>query len=79
MIHMAPVLYSNGCPKCRVLKAKLENKNINFIENNDLEEMKTVLEVEGIFSLQVLHVDETFMKFEVANTWVNSYADEITA
>ena len=36
---MKVILYSTGCPKCRVLKTKLDKKNINYIENNDVEEM----------------------------------------
>ena len=35
------ILYSNGCPKCKVLKSKLENKKIEFWQ--DLKEVKKYL------------------------------------
>ncbi|MBQ6143544.1 MAG: hypothetical protein IJI84_03550 [Clostridia bacterium] len=62
------ILYSNGCPKCKVLKAKLESKSIPFAENGNLEELVSM----GIQSLPVLNVDGTFLNFVKANDWVNS-------
>ena len=62
------ILYSNGCPKCKVLKAKLEAKNITFTENDNLEELVSM----GIQSLPVLKVDGVFLNFVKANDWVNS-------
>jgi glutaredoxin len=32
-------LYSTGCPKCKVLETKLNNKNIEFNVNTDVDEM----------------------------------------
>ena len=29
-------LYSTGCPQCKVLKAKLEAANVDFVEVTDL-------------------------------------------
>lgn len=62
------ILYSNGCPKCKVLKAKLEAKNIAFTENNNLEELISM----GIQCLPVLKVNGDFLNFLTANEWVNS-------
>ena len=64
---MKVILYSTGCPKCRVLKTKLDKKNINYIENNDVEEM---LEL-GFDLLPVLKVDDDIMNFTEANDWIN--------
>lgn len=64
---MKVILYSTGCPKCRVLKTKLDKKNINYIENNDVEEM---LEL-GFDLLPVLKVDNDIMSFTEANDWIN--------
>ena len=64
---MKVILYSTGCPKCRVLKTKLDKKNINYIENNDVEEM---LEL-GFDLLPVLKVDNDIMNLTEANDWIN--------
>ena len=60
------ILYSNGCPKCMVLKSKLQAKNINFKESDNLEELVQ----RGFKSLPVLKV-ETYKNFTEANAWVN--------
>ena len=62
------ILYSNGCPKCKVLKAKLEAKNIAFTENNNVEELIPM----GYQSLPMLSVNVEFLYFVEANDWVNS-------
>ena len=64
---MKVILYSTGCPKCRVLKTNLDKRNINYIENNDVEEM---LEL-GFDLLPVLKVDNDIMNFTEANDWIN--------
>ena len=30
------ILYSTGCPKCKILKKKLEDKNIDYVESDDI-------------------------------------------
>ena len=64
---MKVILYSTGCPKCRVLKTKLDKKNINYIENSDVEEM---LELR-FDRLTILKVDNDIMNFTEANDWIN--------
>lgn len=61
------VLYSNDCPKCKVIKNKLEKKGIEFIENNNIEELVVL----GFKSLPVLKVEENLMSFVDANNWIN--------
>ena len=61
-------LYTTGCPKCEVLKAKLKQKNIPFDEIND---MQPLLE-RGFMTVPVLEVDDKFMDFSEAIKYVNA-------
>lgn len=65
-------LYTNGCPKCNVIKSKLEAKNIPFTENTNVEELISL----GIQSLPVLKVGDEFLSFVDANAWVNSQTSQ---
>lgn len=64
-------LYSNGCPKCKVIKSKLESKNIVFEETDDTQRII----LEGYKTFPVLEVDGRFMDFVSANNWVNQYVE----
>lgn len=64
---MEVILYSTGCPKCNVLKKKLNDKNINFTENNDIDIMTSL----GIEQVPVLSIDGKLMDFSQANAWIN--------
>lgn len=61
------VLYSTGCPQCLVLKKKLESKGIEFVENNDKEQMLSM----NFTRVPVLEVDGKQMDFVTANKWIN--------
>lgn len=61
------VLYSTGCPKCTVLKKKLDNKGIKYTENSSIEEMLSL----NITLVPVLKVGDSMMDFVQANTWIN--------
>lgn len=61
------ILYSTGCPKCRVLEAKLKEKNIDYVHKNNVDEM---LE-KGIQSVPVLEVNGELLDFIKAIQWVN--------
>lgn len=61
------VLYSTGCPKCNVLKSKLNAKGIEYTENNSVAEMTEL----GIAQVPVLSVDGNLMDFKEAVSWVN--------
>lgn len=65
---MITVYSKVGCPKCRVLKMKLEKKNIQFSGCEDQDKMKEM----GFMSLPVMDVDGTIMKFEDAVKYVNT-------
>lgn len=62
------VLYSTDCPKCKVLKKKLEEKGIAYQENNSVKEMLSL----GINQVPVLKVNGELLDFSAANTWINN-------
>ena len=64
---MNVVLYTTHCPKCNVLHAKLEEKNIEFTENENVR----ILIKNGYVSAPMLEVDGEFMDFGAAVKWVN--------
>lgn len=61
------VLYSTGCPKCRILLKKLDSKGLNYTENKSVEEMQEL----GITSAPVLKVGEELLDFKSAIRWVD--------
>ena len=61
------ILYSTGCPRCKVLEAKLKQKNVEYTECNDVKEM----EEKGISSVPYLSVDEELMDFGESVKWIN--------
>lgn len=62
------ILYSNGCPKCNVIKSKLQSKKIAFTETDDFSKLNDI----GIQSLPALEVDGKILTFVEANNWVNN-------
>lgn len=60
------VLYSIGCPKCTVLKMKLDQKGIEYGLNDSMEEMEAL----GIQSVPVLSVNGELKDFSEAVRWV---------
>lgn len=65
---MEVTLYSTGCPKCKVLGAKLDWKNINYNVVSDIN----VIISKGINTVPVLEVDNNLMEFKTAVDWVNA-------
>lgn len=61
------MLYSTGCPRCNVLKKKLNEKGIDYTENNSVDEMVSM----GIMEVPVLSVDGKLLDFSEAVKWVN--------
>ena len=62
------VLYTTGCPKCRILEKKLNDKQIKFDVCNDTEKMKEI----GITSVPVLSVDDNKLNYYDAVKHLNS-------
>lgn len=65
---MNVILYSTHCPRCIVLKSKLNQKNISYKEINDIEIMKE----KGYLSVPVLEVDNKIMNFKEAFNYIDS-------
>lgn len=63
------VLYTKeDCPRCDMLKAKLNAKNIAFAEIKD----EATIEALGIDFLPVLQVGDSMLKLSEANDFINS-------
>ena len=60
-------IYSTGCPRCKVLKTKMEQKGIEYNECQDVDKMRAM----GIRSVPVLAVDDRLLTFEDAIKFIN--------
>lgn len=65
------ILYTIGCPKCKVLETLLKQKNINFEMCTDIEKMKQ----KKIAQAPVLEVNDVLYTFTDAVKWVKEYAN----
>ena len=63
-----PILYSTGCPRCKVLEKKLESKGVAYEKNNSVDEMLSL----GITEVPVLNVYGQLLSFSEANEWINN-------
>ena len=64
---MVTIYTQNTCPKCGVLKKKLDLKNIEYSECQDIKTMEEL----AIAETPVLQVDDTFLIYSEAVKWVN--------
>lgn len=62
---MKVILYEHGCPKCKVLKMKLDQKNIKYEHINDVELMRN----KGFVNMPKLEVDGVVYDFKEAVEW----------
>lgn len=60
------ILYEHGCPKCKVLKMKLDQKKISYETINDIEVMKA----KGFLEAPKLEVEGVVMGFKDAADWI---------
>ena len=65
---MDVVFYSTDCPKCKVLKAKLDSKGIDYTIFNDVDRMVEM----GITTVPNLMVNGKLMNFKESIDWLNS-------
>lgn len=65
---MKVTLFSTGCPKCKVLEAKLKQKGIVYEHINDMD----IMTEKGFMSVPMLEVDGNVMDFATANNWINN-------
>lgn len=59
------ILYSNDCPKCKILKQKLDQKQITYDLCSDIETMKN----KGFMTVPMLEVNGEIMDFNKAIKW----------
>ena len=62
------VIYTTAtCPRCKVLKQKMKQKNIEYTEINDIQ---TVIEM-GYQTVPVIKINDKILTFSEANKWIN--------
>lgn len=61
-------LYSTGCPKCKVLISKFNEKNIDYEICDDI----SIMLKKGITQLPVLDVSGDVMDFKKSVEWINN-------
>ena len=69
---MKVILYEHGCPRCKVLKMKLDQKKIQYEHINDVELMTS----KGFTEAPKLEVDDQILNFKEAVDWINNYKGE---
>lgn len=60
------ILYEHGCPRCKVLKSKLDLKGIKYENITDVEVMKA----KGFQEAPKLEVNGVVMNFKEAVDWI---------
>lgn len=73
---MSITLFTTHCPRCKVLEAKLNQKNIAYNEVTDMVEMEKL----GIMSVPTLCIDDDneykLLNFKQAIDWVGGQSSE---
>lgn len=68
---MEVTLYSTGCPKCNVLKKKLEAANINYTEVTDTDKVSQICNSTGFDSVPIIAIEDGhILDFNRAIAWV---------
>lgn len=62
------IFYSTDCPKCKILKKKLDSKNLTYSLVDDVDVMLDL----GLMSAPALSVDGKLMDFSSAINFINS-------
>lgn len=65
---MNVVLYSTGCPRCKILKSKLDKKGITYSVVDDVDKMLSM----SMTTMPVLEIDGVKMNFKEAINWINN-------
>lgn len=63
------ILFSNGCPRCKVLKQKLDDKQIKYTINEDFDELIE----NGLQTAPVLKVDDNYYQFGEAVKFIGEW------
>lgn len=68
---MNVILYSTGCPQCKILKAKLDQAGIQYTVVTD----QAVMTAMGFKSAPMLQIDNNTYKFVDAVQWIRGYVN----
>jgi len=63
---MNVIFYTTDCPKCKVLKAKLQQAGIEFTEEHDVD----VMLMKGLKAAPALEVNGHLFDFKLAIAWI---------
>lgn len=63
------IFYTTHCPKCKVLKAKLDSLNINYLIQEDINVMENI----GMTTAPMLQVGNNLLTFSQAVKWLKEY------
>lgn len=65
---MVKIYTTDTCTRCKVLKAKMDSKGIEYQSITDPDEIKKL----GIMSVPYMQIDDgELMDFATANAWIN--------
>ena len=67
MVKTKVILYSTECPRCEMLKSKLNEKKIEYETVSDVEKMLSI----GIFTVPYLELDGELLDFRDAFKWAS--------
>ena len=62
------ILYSNNCPRCKILKKKLDDNKINY---EIIDDVDTMID-KGLSTVPVLEINGKMLDFKEAVEWVNN-------
>ena len=63
------ILYEHGCPRCKMLKAKLDKSGIRYENVTDVAVMKS----KGFTEAPKLEIDGVVMGFKDAVKWIGEH------
>ena len=63
------IFYTTNCPKCQVLKKKLDSLNIKYQICGDVD----IMEQKGIRSVPILEIETDLLDFSRAVKWLKEY------
>ncbi len=66
------ILYSTNCPRCKILKEKLDSANINYVEENDVDIMLSL----SMSEVPQLKINDNIYNFTKAMKWITNLGSE---
>lgn len=64
-------LYSTNCPKCKVLKKKLDQLNVEYDLIEDIDAINKFADNNNIHEAPFLVIDDQILNFKDANKYLN--------